>query len=128
MPVVATAFSEEELAIRDCFDRLLDQLERFEVFIRSGLVTYSALRPYLQYWFELIGNPQYGRKSPDLIYRLWSYIADYGFSGVQDLADRFGYDIRHPVIVLDAYQPPKKPLQSTTGEETSDEVGPQVVY
>jgi hypothetical protein len=113
------AFSEEELAIRDCFDYLLDQLERFEVFIRSGLVTFKELRPYLHYWFDLIGNPHYGRKRPELIRRLWSYIADYGFAGVQDLADRFGHDIRHPVIIQDPYTPPNELLQPPSDEDVS---------
>jgi hypothetical protein len=89
-------FTEDELAVRDCFDRLLDQLERFEIFIENGLVDFAELRPYLTYWFELIGNPHQGRKTPELIRRLRSYINDYGFQRVQRLAKRFGHDISSP--------------------------------
>lgn len=87
------SFTEEELAIRDSFDRMLSRLERFEIFVRQGLVSFADLRPYIEYWIELIGDADFGRKPKATIKRLWSYINDYGFDGVQSLCRRFGYDI-----------------------------------
>jgi hypothetical protein len=87
-------FTDEEREIRDSFDRLLDRLERFEIFIEEGLISYDELRPYLAYWMQLIGNKKFGRKRPEYIERLWIYIDEYGFRGVQLLSARFGYRIR----------------------------------
>jgi len=86
-------FSEIALAIRDSFDRMLGRLERFEIFIERGLVTFAELKPYLEYWIEIIGDKHYGVKDTEIIERLWTYIDDYGFTGVQHLCRRFGFEI-----------------------------------
>ena len=86
-------YKPEESCIRDCFDRLLDALERFESFINARLIEQADLAPYLAYWMRLLGDRNNGRKSPEVMDRLWTYIADYRFSGVQSVLRRFGYDI-----------------------------------
>jgi hypothetical protein len=84
-----------ELAIRDCFDRLLDRLERFQIFVESDLVSTRELEPYLEYWITLIGDAENNPyKTPDIIHRLWVYIDEYKFTRVQTLCLEFGYDIK----------------------------------
>jgi hypothetical protein len=87
-------FTEDELAVRDSFDRMLGRLERFEIFLEQRLVSFVDLQPYIAYWIDLIGDRNYGRKSSETIDRLWQYIDDYGFDKVQRLCRRFGYEIR----------------------------------
>jgi hypothetical protein len=89
-------FTSEEAAIDKAFGEFFDGLERFAHFIESGLVTIHDLAPYLHYWIETIaGDPRHKIKKPDeLISVLWSYVDSYGYTGVQALFDRFGYNIR----------------------------------
>jgi hypothetical protein len=80
--------------MRDCFDRMLDGLERFQVFVESGLVSTQELQPYLRYWIRLIGDDQKNpRKEPHVVRRLWVYIDEYGYKRVQKLCLAFGFDI-----------------------------------
>lgn len=88
-------YTAEELVMRDCFDRMLDGLERFQVFVESGLVSTRELQPYLRYWIRLIGDADNNpRKSRQIIRRLWVYIDEYGYQRVQKLCLAFGYDIK----------------------------------
>jgi hypothetical protein len=87
-------FKTEEIAIRAAFDQLFDALERFEYFIQAGLVSRREFDPYLRYWVELIGDRKAGRKPPEVVDSLWSYVDSYSYSGVQKLLRRYGYDIR----------------------------------
>ena len=86
-------FTPKEVVIRDCFDRLLDRLERFESYIEAGLISAKELKPYLGYWIEIIANRESKRKPQDFYTSLWSYIDEYDFHGVQRLARRFDRDI-----------------------------------
>ena len=87
-------YTAEELVMRDCFDRMLDGLERFQVFVESGLVSTQELQPYLRYWIRLIGDDQKNpRKEPHVVRRLWVYIDEYGYKRVQKLCLAFGFDI-----------------------------------
>lgn len=88
-------YTAEELVMRDCFDRMLDGLERFQVFVESGLVSTSELKPYLSYWIRLIGDDKDNPRKPRrIVRRLWVYIDEYGYQGVQKLCLAFGHDIR----------------------------------
>lgn len=87
-------YSPAEVSIRDCFDSLLNGLERFQHFVDAGLVGVNDLAPYLQYWLEVIGDPENTRKSAEVRRRLWGYIHDYGYDGVERLLRSRGYDIR----------------------------------
>lgn len=99
---VRAIFSREEARIRDIFDRFLDDLERFEHFIQSGLVGPKDFHPYLIYWIEIIGDRHSGRKPLKFLQNIWSYIDFYGYSGVQKLFSRYGYDIRPSKDVSDS--------------------------
>ncbi len=83
-----------ETALRDWFNKLLNGLEHFGYFIESGLVTQKELRPWMNYWVKLIGDPTYRRPGASRFYdALYSYIHHSGFFGVQKLFERFGYRI-----------------------------------
>ena len=87
-------FTDTEAAIRGTFDEFLDGLERFEQYIQSGLVDVNDVRPYLDYWIEIMGKLESDRKPPEVKESLWRYIQAYDYRGVQRLFTRFGYDIR----------------------------------
>ena len=87
------AYTAPEAAIRDCFDALLDGLERFAFYVHSGLVTVAELRPYLQYWIDDVAA-----EAKDDDDAAWSavfltYIEFYHFMGVQWLFRAFGKPI-----------------------------------
>lgn len=87
-------FSEEESAIRDAFCRFLDYLERFDHFIEAKLITKEELTPYLRYWLNLVGNDNGQIKTSTFYQYLWNFIDYYGYSGVQRLFHRYGYNIK----------------------------------
>ncbi len=83
-----------ETALRDWFNKLLNGLEHFGYFLESGLFTQAELRPWMNYWIKLIGDPTYRRSGASRFYdALYSYIHHSGFFGVQRLFERFGYRI-----------------------------------
>ena len=83
-----------ETALRDWFNKMLNGLEHFGYFIESGLFTVEELRPWLNYWIKLIGDPAYRRPGASEFYdALYSYIHHSGFFGVQKLFERFDYRI-----------------------------------
>ncbi len=84
-------YTDEEVSIRDSFDRFLGGLERFEDFRERGLVSVRDLDPYLRYWVETLADPRNSQKSAAVRTRLWAYVNDYGFHGTQRLARAFGH-------------------------------------
>ncbi len=83
-----------ETALRDWFNKLLNGLEHFGYFLESGLFTPEELRPWMNYWVKLIGDPIYRRPGASRFYdALYSYIHHSGFFGVQRLFEQFGYRI-----------------------------------
>ncbi len=82
-------FRPPETQIRDCFDALFAHLERFEHYIQTGLVTPGDIRPYLEYWLDILGNRESGRKPEAFYDSLRSYLCGYGYDGVQQLLDQF---------------------------------------
>jgi uncharacterized protein YjbI with pentapeptide repeats len=76
-------------AIRDNFDRVLDNLERFNNLIESKVITTEGLKSYIDAWLELIHS------STDFEVRkkLWLYIEKRNYSGVQKLFKRYGRSI-----------------------------------
>jgi hypothetical protein len=93
-------YGREEARLRDIFDRFLTEFSRFEVFIEAGLVTADEFDPYISYWVSLIADPSRGGKSPKFTKALWQFIEDYGYTGVQSLCRRYGYDIQPQIELL----------------------------
>lgn len=87
-------FTSQEALIRDHFDAFLDYLERFEAFIEAGLVGEKDFDPYLNYWFNIIGNRDSGRKDHKFYEIFWQYIDSFGYTKVQKLMSRYGYCIK----------------------------------
>ncbi len=84
-------YTDEEVSIRDSFDRFFGGLERFEDFRERGLVSVRDLKPYLRYWVEILADSRNIQKSAAVRTRLWAYVNDYGFEGTQRLARAFGH-------------------------------------
>jgi hypothetical protein len=110
-----------ETALRDWFNKLLNGLEHFGYFIESGLVTQKELRPWMNYWVKLIGDPTYRRPGASRFYdALYSYIHHSGFFGVQKLFERFGYRILpspykdNDLVALNLSADPKLALSYST--------------
>ncbi|PZO19387.1 MAG: hypothetical protein DCF25_08725 [Leptolyngbya foveolarum] len=83
-----------ETTLRDWFNAMLNGFEHFGYLIESGLFSAEELRPWLNYWIQLIGNPAYRRPGASGFYdALYSYIHHSGFFGVQKLFEQFGYRI-----------------------------------
>jgi hypothetical protein len=88
------SFSEAETAIRDCYDALLDGLDRLGSYLEAGLISAHDVRPYIGYWINDIAKPT---KDPD--YALWcvcflTYVYYYHFDGVPILFRALNHDIR----------------------------------
>lgn len=83
-----------ETTLRDWFNKMLNGLEHFGYLMESGLFSTEELRPWLNYWIQLIGDPAYRRPGASEFYdALYSYIHHSGFFGVQRLFEQFGYRI-----------------------------------
>jgi hypothetical protein len=79
------AFTKKEAAIRDAFDVLCDGLERFESYIRSGLITADDVEPYLDYWGKHLRRDS----SDPKLRRIREFMEHYGWDGAGNLLDRF---------------------------------------
>lgn len=86
-------FTREQAAIRDCYDALLDGLERFGNYLKTKLVQVDDLKPYIGYWIDDIEGP--AENLPDAAWSaaLLTYIEFYRFGGVQYLFEAFNKPI-----------------------------------
>jgi hypothetical protein len=82
-------FRPEEVVIRDCYDTLLDGLERFSSYVKTGLIEVRALRPYIGYWIDDIHAPTSNQTDAAWTAALLTYISFYRFKGVLDLFKAF---------------------------------------
>lgn len=82
-------FTDAEAAIRDCFDCLLDGLDRFETFIKAELITSKDVEPYLDYWIARISLRHPSTRGQQRFEQLAEYIRAYEFAGVTNLLARF---------------------------------------
>jgi hypothetical protein len=76
-------------AIRDSFDRVLDNLERFNNLIESKVVTPAGLKNYIESWLDLI----HSSADSEVREKLWLYIEKRNYSGVQKLFNRYNCPI-----------------------------------
>lgn len=80
-------------AIRDNFDKVLDNLERFNNLIESKVITTEGLRNYIESWLDIIHTSSDSQVRKNL----WLYIEKRNYSGVQKLFKRYGRPIYpHP--------------------------------
>lgn len=83
-----------ETEIRDWFNKMLNGLEHFGYFVEARMFTAAEIRPWMIYWIRLIADRAYKRPDASKFYdQLYTYIHEYGFSGVIRLFESFGYRI-----------------------------------
>jgi len=82
----ACAFVEES------FDTFFSYLQRFELYIESGLINFGDIRPYILYWIQVIGDKNNKTISPLYKIHIWKYINKYNFKKIPNLVERFGYN------------------------------------
>lgn len=91
------AFDGDEPEIRACFDAFFGYLQKFDQFIKAGLVKKKQFQPFLSYWLNLIGNRddwnKEDGKGTTYMRQLLDFIAYYGYSDVIRLFRRYGKDI-----------------------------------
>ncbi|MGG6298327.1 lipase family protein [Leptolyngbya sp. AN02str] len=86
-----------ETTLRDWFNKMLNGLEHFGYLIESGMFNSEDLRPWMIYWIRLIADREFKRPGASKFYdQLYTYIHEYGFSGVLKLFEQFGYRILQP--------------------------------
>jgi hypothetical protein len=78
-------FTDDELTIRDLFDHLLNRLERIHSFIRTGLLGYRDVRPYLDYWAIQVVEADVTDPKVHRIVALRHFMEIYGYHGVRRL-------------------------------------------
>ena len=86
-------YSSNEARIRDSYDRFLDGLGRFGMYIESDLLTRKAMDPYLRYWIDDVADDPENPDDAAWTCALLAYIQFYKFEGVQYLFKKYGYDI-----------------------------------
>ena len=86
-------FLPEEALIRDCYDALLDRLDRLGAYLEARLMSASDMKPYVGYYIDEIAA-----QTRDPTEALWNvtflaYVHFYHFSGIPILFEKFGHDI-----------------------------------
>jgi hypothetical protein len=81
-------FTDDEIAIRDAFDGLLDGLERWDSYVRTGLIADGDVRPYLDYWAKRILSPDPADGAMERLVALRSYMHLYRFDNATQLLQR----------------------------------------
>jgi hypothetical protein len=95
-----------ESELRDWFDVFLQQLGSFEYYLESRLIDAEELKPFINYWVRLIGDRRYRRIGGSAFYeQLFTYIHQSGYTGVQDLFERYGYRILPSPYLLTDFEP-----------------------
>jgi hypothetical protein len=80
---------EKWIAIADCFDVFLSNLEDFDHYIKAGLFTPEDLRLDLIYWLNLLESDKL--KGTGFTEKLLKYAKDNDFAGLQSLRWRYGF-------------------------------------
>ena len=76
-------FTDDELTIRDLFDHLLNRLERIQSFVRTGLLGYRDVRPYLDYWAIQVVEADVLDPKVQRVVALRRFMEIYGYHGVR---------------------------------------------
>lgn len=86
-------FTELEAYVRDLFDVYFDALERLDQFVQADLVSKTAFKPYLGYYFSLMVGGGSGVE-PCLVGAIAGYVRRYEFVGVERLLSCSGCPMR----------------------------------
>jgi hypothetical protein len=88
-----SVYSREETSIRDCYDALLDRMDRLGAYLERRLVSAADLAPYIGYYVNDIAA-----KTNDATEALWTislltYIHFYHFTNIVVLFQAFHHDV-----------------------------------
>jgi len=86
-------YSADETIIRDCYDKLLDGLDRMGSYLESGLLKPAELQPYFKYWVQDMASPATDDLSALWNVCLFSFMLVYGHEGTVLLFAHFGHDV-----------------------------------
>ena len=86
-------FTDEETIIRKSIDEFLVKLSMFQNYVDNKLITTNDLKPYLEYWINMIGDRSKSQKNPIYIENLWKFIKKYEYSQVIKLLKSFDHNI-----------------------------------
>ena len=87
-----------QVELRAWFNTFLWELEAINAAMEVGLIKLSDIKPYIEYWIQVIADRSVRRKGGSSFYdSLYQYIYRSGFNGVIDLFKRFGYSIIPPI-------------------------------
>ncbi len=79
--------------LRNSFDSYFDHLSVFNRYIKSDVMSFEEIKPYLEYYIDIIGDTANPRLSPTSRMLIWSHLNNYHFTDVQELFCLFGYNI-----------------------------------
>lgn len=91
-----SSFTNEEAIIKGIFDIFFDKLATFDNYIKTGLINSNDIKPYLNYWIEILADPKNSRKGKNVKDKIWTYIGEYGYSNVASLCEKFGFNPPYP--------------------------------
>lgn len=79
--------------LRNAFDCYFDRLSLFNRYIKSEVMTFEEIKPYLEYYIKIIADTTNVRISAESRKQLWIFIEKYEFTDVQELCCMYGYNI-----------------------------------
>ena len=85
----ATTFSDNEAAVRDIFDDFLVGLERFEQFIKAGVIEFYQLQPYLRFWAGLLTGKRPQILDKNTLRCIWDFMDDYEYTDAIALLEHY---------------------------------------
>jgi hypothetical protein len=83
-------FDSHQMLVREAFDSLLTGLEKFDHYIRTGLITVEDVRVHFRYWVPKLADPASRWKDATFYDALHTFVTRYEYSGVQRLFREFG--------------------------------------
>ncbi len=81
--------SPPEMVVRMSFDELFTELENFQHFIDTDLVTLGDILPYLSYWLNVLSNPGTNWKGSQFYMSVSKFLHGYDYRGATALIESF---------------------------------------
>jgi len=95
---IQSSFTEDEVAIRDCFNRFFFYLDQVEQHLDPGLYETKYLTGIMQYYVDLIARTEYNGKPANAYAALRQYAADYANSATKELLGCFKCQLPSPTM------------------------------
>ncbi len=85
-------FTAEELLIRKIFDDFFTKLGFFNHYLDTKLVDIKDIKPYFDYWMNLLANPQKSYRNKKVMHQIWLFIEKFNQNEVKILAHKFKFN------------------------------------